>query len=424
MHRPFHVETTGGARTLGTRVRRTLTALLLPALMTAAVREARAQSVPRCVRTLAASKAARGITRATWALLDTMALDQRVLAQLDAQPEFTLPVWDYVAIMVDSERVADGRRLLRDDRTMFDSIATQSGVDANVLVAIWGIESNFGRGQGGLSVLRSLATLSCAGRRQLYFRGELIAALRIVQAGDIAPARFRGSWAGAFGQTQFMPSTFWNRAVDFDGDGKRDLIDNAGDAVASAANYLRHGGWHPGTPWGFEVRVPTGMADSMLTAPREGRTVRRTLAEWTRRGFTRVDGRPLVGVDASAEQLAGLYVPSTRAGPAFLVLPNFDAVFHYNASSSYTLSVLHLADRIAGAGAFVTPWPTDDPGLSRRDRHELQTLLVAHGHAIATRDGTLNAETRTAVKDEQTKRGWPATGRPGQRLLTALRATP
>lgn len=384
----------------------------------------RARSVDpfdRCLQRLRVSRRGRRITPATWTALNGVRPDSGVLAQLDAQPEFTLPVWDYVAVMADDERVHDGLQQLATHRVIFDSVARRFHVDAETVAAVWGIESNFGRGMGTLPVLRSLATLACAGRRQKYFRGELIAALEIVQAGHIAPARFLGSWAGAFGQTQFMPGVFWWRAVDYDGDGRRDLMDNTGDALASTANYLHQAGWVAGMPWGIEVRIPDGDSAAAFTHG-EGRRVRRPLREWMARGVTRVTGAPLAATASDSALQAGFFAPAGAGGPAFLVTSNFSAIFSYNAAESYALAIAHLSDRLRGGGAFQRPWPTDDPGLSRADRRELQTLLIGRGYAIGRIDGLLAPVTRAAVRTEQERLGQPATGRPGQRLLAALRA--
>lgn len=375
----------------------------------------------RCLNGVRESRRARRITAATWSTLRGVRPDSSVLAQLDAQPEFTLPVWDYVAVMADDERVRDGLQQLATHRVIFDSVARRFHVDAETVAAVWGIESNFGRDVGTLPVLRSLATLSCAGRRQKYFRGELISALQIVQAGHIAPQRFLGSWAGAFGQTQFMPGVFWWRAVDYDGDGRRDLMDNTGDALASTANYLHQAGWVAGMPWGIEVRIPAG--DSAAAFLRgEGRRIRRPLREWMARGVARILGAPLAATSRDSAMQAGLFTPAGAAGPAFLVTANFSAIFSYNAAESYALAIAHLSDRLRGGSEFQRPWPTDDPGLSRAERRELQTLLTGRGYAIGAVDGLLAPATRAAVRTEQVRLGHPATGRPGQRLLAALRA--
>ncbi len=395
-----------------------MTAALLLALCLP--EEARADPFARCLQVLRESKPGRRITAETWRQLDGVRPDSTVLAQLNAQPEFTLPIWDYVAVMADEERVDDGLRGLALHRATFEAVAARYGVEPETVAAVWGIESNFGRGQGTFDVIRSLATLSCAGRRQGYFRGELIAALRIVQGGHVTREAFKGSWAGAFGQTQFMPGVFWWRAVDFDGDGRRDLMSNTGDALASTANYLKLAGWKRGLPWGYEVQLP-GRDGRPFDARGESRRLRRSLGTWAARGLTRVDGSPLMASAADSSVSAGLFLPAGPTGPAFLVTSNFSAVFSYNAAESYTLAIVHLADRLRGAGAFTTPWPTDDPGLSRKDRRELQTLLMARGHALGSIDGLLLPATRAAVKVEQQRLGMMVTGRPGQRLLAALR---
>jgi lytic murein transglycosylase len=388
-------------------------ALVMPPVATA-------DPFDRCLRVLRTSRRGRHITPATWATLAGVRPDTSVLAHLDAQPEFTLPVWDYVAVMADDERVRDGVQQLAMHRLLFDRVVARYGVDAETIAAVWGIESNFGRSAGTLPVLRSLATLSCAGRRQKYFRGELLSALRIVQGGHITPQRFLGSWAGAFGQTQFMPGVFWWRAVDFDGDGKRDLMDNTGDALASTANFLHHAGWIAGMPWGIEVRIPGGDSAAAFVHG-NGRRVRRPLREWMARGVTRVNGAPLAAASRDSAMAAGLFTPAGPGGPAFLVTSNFSAIFSYNAAESYVLAIAHLSDRLRGGAAIVTPWPTDDPGLSRTDRRELQALLQARGHDVGAADGLLTTRVRAAVTVEQRRLGQQATGRPGQRLLSALR---
>ena len=371
----------------------------------------------RCLASIRASPQGLRLAADTW---DRHARglqpDPRIIAQQQAQPEFTLPIWDYIAVMVDDERIADGQRLMVEHRATLEAIERRYRVDPGVVVAIWGIESDFGRGTGSYDVLRSLATLSCHGRRQAYFRGELLAALRAVQKGDIDGDRFLGSWAGAFGQVQFMPGSYEWLAVDFDGDGRRDILHNVGDALASAANFLRRRGWRPGAPWGVEVRLPQG-----FNARGEGRRVRRTFATWGARGLRRVDGSRLITVDLPATTRAGLHMPAGARGPAFLVLDNFTAIYRYNASEAYTLAIAHLADRLRGGAPFATPWPTDDLGLSRAERRELQCLLAARGHDVGAPSRVLTALIRAAVKEEQQRLGHEATGRPGQRLLKALR---
>ena len=371
----------------------------------------------RCLASIRASPQGKRLAADTWERhARGLQSDPRIIAQQQAQPEFTLPVWDYLAVMVDDERIADGRRLMVEHGATLEAIERRYRVDPAVVVAIWGIESDFGRGTGSFDVLRSLATLGCHGRRQTYFRGEFLAALRTVQKGEIDVDRFLGSWAGAFGQVQFMPGTYEWLAVDFDGDGRRDILHNEGDALASAANFLRRRGWRPGAPWGVEVRLPDG-----FSARGEGRRVQRTVATWAARGLRRVDGSRLVSADLPSTANAGLHLPAGPDGPAFLVLHNFNVIYRYNASEAYTLAIAHLADRLRGGTPLVTPWPTDDLGLSRAERRELQRHLAALGHDVGAPNGVLTPRTRTAVKEEQQRLGHEATGRPGQRLLKALR---
>ncbi|MGQ0649867.1 MAG: lytic murein transglycosylase [Gemmatimonadaceae bacterium] len=370
-----------------------------------------------CLAALRASRAARRITAETWQR-HTVALtpDPRVLAELDAQPEVQLPVWDYFAILADDQRVEDGRLRQAAHDSVLDAIRTRYGVDPAILVAVWGIESDYGRSQGQFDVLRSLATLSCAGRRQRYFRREFLAALRIVQAGHVSVREFTGSWAGAFGQTQFMPGTFEWLAVDQDGDGRRDVVGSVGDALASTANYLRNAGWRPDRPWGFEVRVPRALA-----ATGRGRRATRTLGEWAASGATRIDGSALVDAATPRTLTAGLLLPAGTDGPAFLVTRSFEALYRYNASERYALAVAHVADRLRGGGPLSAAWPTDDPGLSRADRRELQLLLRKRGHDVGSATAVYTAAIRQAVTIEQRRLALEPSGRAGQRLLATLR---
>ena len=214
--------------------------------------------------------------------------DFTVLEKLDYQPEFKLAIWDYLAGLVDDERIADGRAMLQRHAATLQQVAAAYGVDPATVVAVWGVESNYGRITGKYPLVSALGTLSCFGRRQDYFRGEFFAALRILQRGDIAPERLTGSWAGAFGHTQFMPATYERLAVDFDGDGRRDLVDSSADALASTANFLRRGGWQSDLPWGFEVRLPAAFDPALA-----GRRNKRPASDWAARGVVAVDGRTL-----------------------------------------------------------------------------------------------------------------------------------
>jgi len=372
----------------------------------------------RCLAALQPQAQDAGVTRATWTLHTAgLAREPVVLERLAYQPEFRLAVWDYLAGLIDDERIADGRARLAEHAALLADIERRHGVDAAVVVAIWGVETDYGRILGRFPLVQALATLSCDGRRQAFFRRELFATLRIAQAGDAPAGAWVGSWAGAFGHTQFMPTTFERLAVDFDGDGRRDLVGNVADALASTAHFLQRAGWRAGQPWGFEVRLPPG-----FDLRGSGRRERQPLSQWHQRGLRLADGSALNQTGLLPATAAGLIAPAGADGPAFLVLRNFDALFGYNPAESYALAIAHLADRLRGGGPFVRRWPTDDPGLSRAERRELQTLLIARGHDIGTADGMLGPRSRAAIRIEQQGLGHPDNGRAGQRLLQALRA--
>lgn len=364
-----------------------------------------------CVRTtLRPGALGAGIAPATFdAAFAGLQPDREVLRLQNNQPEFRTPVWEYLAFLVDDERIAEGRAQLARHSAVLGEIERRYGVDRHTVVAVWGVESNFGQTLGKRPLVQSLATLGCFGRRAEYFRGELNATLRILQRGDIAPALLTGSWAGAFGQTQFMPSTWARLAVDQDGDGRRDIVTSVPDALASTANFLADAGWRTGTPWGVEVIAP-GVAAT-------GRAPSATFAQWAARGVRRADGAPLAG-----ETQTGLIKPAGETGPAFLVTRNFGAVYSYNASQSYGLAIAHLSDRLRGGGPFRQSWPWADRPLSRAERRELQSLLIARGFDIGAADGFIGERTRTALRSYQTRAGLPATGDAGGRTLDALRA--
>jgi len=337
--------------------------------------------------------------------------DATVLAAMAFQPEFRTPIWDYLAALVDEQRVADGRSRLQEWTSVLTAAEEKFGVDRHTIVAVWGVESDFGRLLGTRPLVRSLATVSCAGSRQRFFRSELISTLKIIESGDFAPSALVGSWAGAFGQTQFMPSTFLRIAVDFDGDGRRDIVGSVPDALGSTANYLKRAGWVRDAPWGYEVKLPSG-----YNGP-SGRRHKQSLAQWTALGIQRIDGRPLDGPNT-----AGLLLPAGSSGPAFIVFRNFDAIYAYNAAESYALAIAHLADRLRGAGGFVTAWPTDDRGLSRIERKEVQERLLEQGYDIGTADGMIGPKTRAAIREFMSTRGISSEGRAGGRVLDALRS--
>jgi lytic murein transglycosylase len=325
------------------------------------------------------------------------------------QPEFKTPIWDYMAGLVDDERVTDGKAAMAREAGALAKAEARFGVDKHVLAAIWGVESNFGENTGGRPLVQSLATLACQSDvRPAYYRGELMATLKIVDRGDVPLDKLNGSWAGAFGQTQFMPSTFLRLAVDLDGSG-RDIVDNPAAALGSTANYLSHSGWRTGLPWGFEVKLPDAYAGP------SGRKAKAPMSSWAARGIRRTDGKPLGDGDA------GLLLPAGADGPAFLVTKNFDVIYSYNAAESYTLAIAVLAQRLAGGPGIVTPWPTDDPGLSRAERRELQALLAKHGYDVGPPDGAIGGKTKQAIADFQGKNGLTVDGRASVKVLEALR---
>jgi lytic murein transglycosylase len=364
-----------------------------------------------CVGSLRAAAARSGISAKTLDIaFNGLEPDPKVLDLQKQQPEFKTPVWDYVDGLDDDQRVADGKAAMAREARALARAEEQYGVSRTMLAAIWGVESNFGQEMGKRPLVQSLTTLACLGDRASYFRSELMATLKIIDRGDVPPEKLTGSWAGAFGQTQFMPSTFLRLAVDFEGDGRRDIVDSAPDALASTANYLVKSGWRRGVAWGFEVKLPEGYSGP------SGRKAKQSMSFWASRGVTRIDGRPL------GEGDAGLLIPAGRGGPAFLVTRNFDVVYSYNAAESYTLAACVLADRLGGGRGVVTPWPTDDPLLSREGRKELQTLLQRRGYDIGgDPDGHVGTKSKAAIADFEQRAGLEVNGRPSVKVLEALK---
>ena len=365
-----------------------------------------------CLAQIRSQALGSGISAATFdAATASVEPDESVLEAMRYQPEFVTPIWDYLAGLVDDQRIADGRARLEQWATVLGAAEAKFGIDRHTIVAVWGVESDFGRLLGKRPLVRSLATVSCFGSRQGFFRSELIATLKIVQSGDFAAEALVGSWAGAFGQTQFMPSTFLRLAVDFDGDGRRDIVGSVPDALGSTANFLKRAGWVTGEPWGYEVRLPAGYGGP------SGRRQKQSLAQWAALGIKRIDGRPLDGPSQGA-----LLLPAGAKGPAFVTFKNFDAIYSYNAAESYALAIAHLSDRLRGGSAFATPWPTDDRGISRSERLEVQQRLIERGYDVGAADGMIGTKTRTAIREFQRANGLPDDGRAGGRLLEALRA--
>lgn len=336
--------------------------------------------------------------------------DPAVIEADRSQPEFTRPVWQYLEGAISPQRVRSGRRLLSEHATTLDQIEARYGVDRETLVAVWGLESSFGQIMGDKSVIRSLATLAHEGRRPAFAKSQLIAALEILQHGDVEPQRMRGSWAGAMGQTQFIPTTYNTHAVAFDGDGKRDIWNSSADALASAAHYLQASGWKQGKAWGFEVELPEGFDYALADTE-----IRKPLAEWRRLGLRNLPGD-------QEEASASLLLPAGHRGPAFLIMDNFRAILRYNNSSAYALAIGLLAENFQGKGEVAGSWPRGEQPLSRSERLELQERLVAQGFDPGTPDGIIGANTRKAIRGFQQRLGWPADGHPTQELLGRLRA--
>ena len=333
------------------------------------------------------------------------------VVELDrAQPEFLRTVWGYLDSAVSPQRVARGQEKLLQFRVEADAAAARYGVPPNIVVAIWGAESNYGGNFGNIPTIDALATLAFEGRREEWARGQLLAALKILQNGDIDRAQMIGSWAGAMGQTQFLPSVFLAHAVDADGDGRRDIWGSMADVMASTANFLAHSGWQADQPWGVEVQLPPG-----FDVGRADAALRQPTAQWLAEGLRSMDG-------ASLPELtdATLVLPAGAGGPAFLVGPNFRAILRYNNSTSYALSVGLLAQRLAGGPGVQAPWPRDLPALTRTQLQALQTALNERGFASGAPDGMMGPATRDALRRYQRSAGLPADGYPTLDLLQRL----
>ncbi len=341
-------------------------------------------------------------------------INKAVIKAAKHQPEFTRPIWEYIWSAASDTRVSMGQQMLQKHGTLLNAIEKRYGVSKYTVLAIWGMESNFGDHQGKKYVIEALATLAYRGRRRRFGRQQLIGALKILQRGDISTDKMTGSWAGAMGHTQFIPTTYNAYAVDFDGDGKRDIWTNIADALGSTAHYLRRSGWKKGQTWGYEVELPIG-----FNFKRAGRrkSKKRSIASWQKYGVRRMDLKAFPRL----RDKANLILPAGSKGPAFLVIKNFRAVLRYNNATAYSLAVGHLADKIAGGGEFQTPWPTSDKPLPRSQRLELQQLLAQHGYEIDKVDGILGKQTRKAVRAFQKAKGHVADGHPNLGVLKLLR---
>ena len=383
-------------------------------LMTADAIRAAAANFHDCIEKLWPAAAHRGVSRNVFQkYAGSLTPDLRIMDLLDNQPEFTKSFWDYLDILVTDERIEQGRAFLEKYRSTFDAVERAYGVDRYTIAAIWGVETKYGTLIGGRSVIRSTATLACIGRRQNFFREEFLSTLEILQRGDVRPDHLVGSWAGAFGPTQFMPTSFKKYAVDFDRDGRRDVVDSVPDIIASTANNLKKDGWIPGRSWGYEVVVPTTF--NFLLAD-HARTM--SLRDWERHGIKRANGQPFLRPD----EQAFLLVPAGIQGPGFLMLNNFNVVMKYNPAEAYALAIGHLADRLRGGGPYVQEWPRYERVLSRVERLELQQLLARHGYDVGEPDGLLGLRTRSAIRDFQAKNGRIPDGFASAGVLDQLRA--
>lgn len=347
------------------------------------------------------------------AAFTNVGVNAQVLKLDTYQPEFSHPIWLYLDSAVSDTRIANGRKAYVAKRALLDGIMARHGVDAQFVLAIWGLESAYGNNYGDIPVIESLATLAYQGRRRAFAEEQLISALKILQNGDVTPNRMIGSWAGAMGHTQFIPTSYESYAVDYDGDGRRDVwAPDAADALASTANYLSHFGWRQGEPWGVEARLPSGFDYKLAD-----QSIRRNVAAWGALGVTLVGGEDLPDYgDAS------VIAPAGARGPAFVVFRNFRVIKRYNNATSYALAVGHLGDRIAGNGPFQSSWPRGDKPLSRDEKIELQQRLTRLGYDTQGADGIIGTNSRKAIRSFQSAQGMTPDGYENAAFLKKLRA--
>ena len=365
------------------------------------------------VRGLWPQAEARGVSRSAFeAAFSGYSYIPKIMELTQKQPEFSQTVQQYIDKRVTAAQAKKGQAMRSEWNQTLTGSQQRWGVQPEVVLAIWGMETNFGGFMGGENTIHALATLTEGGYRSDFFREELLTALRIVSDGHVSAGNMTGSWAGAMGHTQFMPSSFMRYAVDYNGDGRKDIWNSVQDALGSTANYLHSFGWRPGETWGYEVKLPAGFD---FAAARQ--LERAPLSQWQAMGITRVSGRAF----PRPSDVGRLYMPAGANGPTFLLLPNFDVIKRYNNSDSYALAVGHLADRIIGGGNFATPWPAGDYALTKGQRAELQTLLMRAGFDAGAADGVLGPRTRAAVLAYQARVGLPADGHISGRLLETLK---
>jgi membrane-bound lytic murein transglycosylase B len=364
------------------------------------------------LRSLRTEARAAGVSDATFnSVIEGLTLDPGPVASSRKQSEFARPFWDYVNAAVSAGRLNAGRSAVQRAASDFAWVERNLGVDRQVVAGIWGMESNFGAATGDKDVLRSTASLAFSGTRADFYRKEFIAALKILEEGHIPRERMTGSWAGAMGQTQFIPTSFLKYALDADGDGRKNIWSSTRDALASAANHLKLDGWVSGLPWGFEILLPP-----QFDWTYGDRTARHSFSTWSKIGARAIRG------EMPASGGAGLFLPAGINGPAFLVTDNFEVIREYNTSDSYAVGVGHLGDRLFGGAAIQKTWPVKEPQLSTPQIAELQRLLQARGHSMGKIDGKIGKGTRKAVQSIQRGFGMIPDGHPSPAVLVRLRS--
>lgn len=355
----------------------------------------------------------QGVSRKTFdSAFNGMTPDASIIALTKKQSEFVKPIWSYLDSAISQARLDRGRAAAEQYADVLASLERKYGVDRRAVLGVWGMETNFGSYTGDKDVIRSLATLAFKRYRDDFFRDELLVALRILEEGHVERQAMRGSWAGAMGQTQFMPSSFMKYAVDYDGDGAKDIWGTVPDALASTANYLASFGWEAGVPWGIEVTLPEGFDLASAGGSHE-------FSRWGEAGLSRVGGAAL-----PRKGKAVLFLPAGIKGPALLISDNFKVIKKYNSSDAYALGVAHLGDRLLGGGPIRASWPRGEKRLSLEETKEVQRRIVAMGLPVGKIDGRIGEQSRESVKKAQIRHGLPADGYPTLALLTRLRQKP
>lgn len=367
------------------------------------------------VRAFKARAVAQGISSAVlYDAFDGVSYDAEIIRRDRNQSEFTKSIWDYLDSAVSNTRIANGRTALAQHQQTLEAIEARYGVEKEVVVAVWGLESAYGAYRGKTDIIEALATLSFDARRSKFFEQQLIAALKILQNGDTSPRNMTGSWAGAMGHTQFIPTSYLDYAVDFTGDGRRDIwSDDPTDALASTAAYLARFGWEKGQPWGIEIALPSGF-DYRLA----DRKISKLPSEWAQLGVRRVGGQSM-----SEHGAASILLPAGGQGPAFMIFRNFSVIERYNTADAYVIGVGHLSDRIAGEGGFQASWPREDRALTLKERKEMQRRLTAKGFDTKGIDGRIGPRTISAVRAFQVASDLKPDGYASLRVLKRLRGS-